>query len=581
MTALKLQLIESQQNTEALREQLEAELNECTEVQATYRNKVEKFMVAARIWHIADLDYPAREQYEAFLADEVAPVCYSIYLKGFDRIKQHSMRDSIRMMQKGKILPPPYTEQILFLPYHPYTQIAQRFSNAAKKQDLVWDFTRPAPDSMKQQIYEILHYGIEQITTQKGIRLFLRSLQRFYGYCVSEQIEDIERLEPEQIQGFYNILDDAEKEKVPRIIRTCQKALFLQATEIHWYANVWYMERFHFQPERLDPARPVKYLSFLEVGHKGNRKLLKQYMQYGLGITNLAINNLRGEFLYVRNFLAWIDQSGGYDVLTSTPKQMDRFFQDLLKKHLKAASYNDQVIAIVHFFSFLLVRRYIERIPFSEDLYLKKEIPVHHDRSVEPESAAEILSKLHSFPEEIRLMYLHLWCLGLRISEVCTLKGNAYYRQGRDAWIQVYQTKMRTYKRIPIPDALYRLMQVYLKKYQIKPEDYVFQNSNGGAYRSGTFRKKMLDCCEENHIQKGEYIFKSHDYRHTVATCFYEEGVSIQGVRDYLGHMYEEMTLQYLDYMPKKIDQANEEYFSQHKSLAAGLLKKGGEKRGK
>ena len=61
--------------------------------------------------------------------------------------------------------------------------------------------------------------------------------------------------------------------------------------------------------------------------------------------------------------------------------------------------------------------------------------------------AAEIFEKLAMFPEEIRLMYLHLWGVGLRISEICTLKGDAYYIQGRDAWIQVYQTKMKRYKR--------------------------------------------------------------------------------------------------------------------------------------
>lgn len=72
-------------------------------------------------------------------------------------------------------------------------------------------------------------------------------------------------------------------------------------------------------------------------------------------------------------------------------------------------------------------------------------------------------------------MYLHLWGIGLRISEVCTLKGRRYYIQGEDAWIQVYQIKMKTYKRIPIPAALYKLMLVYLKKYRIKAEDYVFQ----------------------------------------------------------------------------------------------------------
>ena len=60
-------------------------------------------------------------------------------------------------------------------------------------------------------------------------------------------------------------------------------------------------------------------------------------------------------------------------------------------------------------------------------------------------------------------MYLHLWGVGLRISE-CAAKRRAYYIQGKDAWIQVYQIKMRTYKRILIPDALYKLTKVYLKK---------------------------------------------------------------------------------------------------------------------
>ena len=173
-------------------------------------------------------------------------------------------------------------------------------------------------------------------------------------------------------------------------------------------------------------------------------------------------------------------------------------------------------------------------------------------------------------------MYLHLWGFGLRISEVCTLKGDAYYIQGKDTWIQVYQTKMRTYKRIPIPAALYKLMRVYLKKHHIKAGDYVFQNTKGGPYRSGTFRKKMLNLCESNNIQNGEYIFRSHDYRHTIASCFYDSGVSLQSIRDYLGHECEEMTEQYIDYMPRKIEKANEEYFGQH-NLAAHI--RGGEKK--
>jgi len=76
-------------------------------------------------------------------------------------------------------------------------------------------------------------------------------------------------------------------------------------------------------------------------------------------------------------------------------------------------------------------------------------------------------------------------------------------------------------------------------------------------------------------------LFQSHDYRHSIATLLYDNGVSLQGVRDYLGHTYEEMTRQYIDYMPRRLASANDEYFNQHGSLAAGLKKGKGRKRGK
>ena len=94
------------------------------------------------------------------------------------------------------------------------------------------------------------------------------------------------------------------------------------------------------------------------------------------------------------------------------------------------------------------------------------------------------------------------------------------------------------------------------------------------AYLYSTFRIQMLKLCSENQISDGEYLFKSHDYRHAVATEYYESGVSIQAVRDYLGHDHEDMTRQYIDYMPRRLDDANEEFFGQQdESLAAGLRK--------
>lgn len=244
---------------------------------------------------------------------------------------------------------------------------------------------------------------------------------------------------------------------------------------------------------------------------------------------------------------------------------------------MAAKSFNAYVSGLNHFFRFLITRGYRKTMPFQPEFYQKKVVVKHHDRSVAPEICEEVLGKLHLIPDHLRCMFLHLWCLGLRISEVCTLKGNAYYQQNNDTWIQVYQVKMKNYKRIPIAEGLYRIMKIYIRKHNIGPEDYLFTNKNGGAYCSQTFRQQMKKFCKENEIDDGEYLFQSHDYRHTVATLFYDNGVSLQGVRDYLGHDYLEMTEQYVDYMPKKIAKETEGFFQKPKnSLAAGLHRKDG-----
>ena len=134
---------------------------------------------------------------------------------------------------------------------------------------------------------------------------------------------------------------------------------------------------------------------------------------------------------------------------------------------------------------------------------------------------------------------------------------------------------MKNYKRVPIPITLYRLMQVYLKKHQRGKEAYIFQNRKGGAFSKSTFMGQMKKYCTQIGIQNGEYIFKSHDYRHTVATNFYEHGVSIQSIRDYLGHTFEEMTMQYIDYMPRKIAKENDAYFEEEENSLLACMQKG------
>lgn len=571
MPAFLLEQVRPQEDTEEKRERLRQEIEGYTGAGAAQRNRVRLFMEENEIWHIEELDYAWRCRFAEEIGRTVKPRYHSLYLKSFDHIKQYDMRKRVRLQVRGKNQRYPYEDRLLFLPYHPAQELVERMDACPERPEWVWDFSEKAPGKMKRQIFDVLNHFLKEDQHQKTLREHLRGLWRFYRFCLKAQIEDIEQMGLEQVADYQK---QVRKEGLPRaagIIDICRRILFLQAEEVNWDADVWYLERLCLQPERMDPSSPVVSLSFTEVTHGGNRKLLKKYMQYGLGLTDLSLRYLQSEFIEIRGFLRDLEQ----DACTMTEDEIRNYIQSLQEQYIQPETFNRRIMTLQHFYHFLQARKYVDRVPFHADYYLKKTLPQHHDRSVEEKNADEILQKLHRFPENLRMMYLHLWGIGLRVSEVCTLKGDAYYIQGRDTWIQVYQIKMKTYKRIPIPAAIYQLMQVYLKKHHIAADSYIFQNAQGGAYQSGTFRSQMIKCCRELGIQGGEYMFRSHDYRHGVATYFYDSGVSIQGVRDYLGHAYEEMTRQYIDYMPDKLDQSNKEFFTKPGNSLMARLKEG------
>lgn len=568
---------ENKTNEEQLYQQLTTEIESCLGLNKVKRNRVKTFLAENQIWHISEMDYPLRKSFEEYMKTQVCEEAVCAFMLAFDRIKQYSMRQQMQTLEGRLKFQWRYEQKILFIPYHSDYEIAMRFDSVRHRSNMVWDFQKSCSEKMKRQVFEILNYIIENYEQSRLREYKLSGLQYLYNFCISYGIDDIEALETVQVEEYEayvckQVRNSQRLKRMQSIIDTARTALFVRGEKIHWNAAVWYMERFHLAAERVNPSKRIERISFLEITYLPNRKLLQEFMKYELGVTDLSISNIYEKFRIIRRFLQDLNDEE-MDVCICSVKRIDSYINGLEKS---AKTFNGEVIAIQYFFRFLVVRGYIPRVPFYAQYYLRKEVPIHHDRTVAEEVCMEIIGKLHNFPEHLRLMFLHLWCLGLRISEVCTLKGNSYYRQGQDTWIQVYQVKMHTFKRIPIPEALYRLMEVYIRKHEISAEDYIFQNRNGGAFSYRTFRWQMVKFCNENQIEGGEYLFKSHDYRHTVATMYYDNGVSIQSIRDYLGHNYEEMTQQYIDYIPRKIAKANESYFADPANSLAASLKKGG-----
>lgn len=540
------------------------------------QKKVYGFLLIMGINDFHMIEYDVRCTYVDFLRGSIADSKVNEYTKAIDLLKLKSIeQDNERYPLKKTELK--YANEKVFLLYHPSYEIAMTFYYVRDKTELLFDFSANTSAILKRQVYKMLNHVLETITNRHDRReRYIVPLNLLYQYCVINKIDDIEQLTERQIQAFRKSIDGKVGTKTDvymQIVDNTRKFLFLDAKIINWRANVWYLERFNFDACRINPAREIKRFAYGQIEIEENRELLKKYMRYQLGVSQkLALQTIRCQYYAIIDYLKYLD-SIKKPVVDVTGQEVEAYLKLQDHKDIQPEEYNKIIISIAKYYGYLITKKEISKYPVHFEYYIKRTYSRHNDRMVQPEIQMTILKNLKSFPKHLRLMYLHLWCIGLRVNEVCTLKANAYYWDGRDAWIRVYQNKMKAEKSIPIPKVLYELMCDYISDNNIHSDAYIFQSRNGNAYNAGTFCKQFYDKLKEIGIT--EYSFQSHDYRHTLATYMYLHGASIEIIRDYLGHRESDMTMQYIDYMPETLDNLNEEYFRAKKGELSKIVKKG------
>lgn len=483
------------------------------------------------------------------------------YVKVLDHLKVIGIKEAYVGLKKPTF---DYKPELIFLAYHPNPTIAETYEYTQKKEPLFFDFSLSASDTLKRQVFAMLKFFVEareEISTHYRIQQCITPLWNFYNYCVMCGVEDINRLTKWEVDGFMDYLKSLPQKNflvASQIVGTIRRYTFVNAPAINWDANVWYLERFKISEERINPANPIDTISFDDITIAENASLLKTYMRYLIGLApSYSMQSARSTYYYAKQFLIYCDECG--ILLSSLKKEhLENYMQLILKKDIKPSSHNSAISGVAQFIEFLETKELIAPVLFLFEYYRAKTTYLHKDISVPEDDMQKILSLLGEFPEDLRLMMLNLWCIGLRINEVCAIKGNAYSFDGENAWFLIYQNKAKREKRIPIPYELYVLMREYISKNGIGKDDYVFKSSKcGQPYKEGTFRKKVKAILDAHGIN-----FRSHGFRHTVATDLYMNGCNIQAIREYLGHLSEEMTKHYIDHLPNAIDKLNEQYFA-------------------
>lgn len=267
------------------------ELDACTEVGKVEKNKLRAFLLKAGIQSITEMDYPLRQEYKEYLDQHIQKP--ERYLKAYDRVKQHSVREQTRTLAGRQQCRWQMEDQILFIPYHPDQAIVAEFDSVWNKPNMVWDFARTCSRTLKRQIFLTLNAVIEQFKEPRRREQRLSGLHFLYDFCVEKGIADIEKLEMEQIRDFGTWLElegrtnsESRKQQMLPILNFCRKTVFLQNEEIHWDANVWYLERLRLPKNRVNPSGSFASISFLEIVRPDNRRHAQEYMKYQLGITS-------------------------------------------------------------------------------------------------------------------------------------------------------------------------------------------------------------------------------------------------------------------------------------------------------
>lgn len=376
MPAYQLHIYEQQEEREALEQKICEQVDACTEVNGKIRNRVKKFLIEEGITNISEMDVALRIRYEEYLERNETVHAPITCLRGFDRIFLHQMKEEMQTLAGRRNYTTEYRDQWICLTYYPEIEIAESFLTSKDGKELLWDFTLECPKSLKMQIFTVLK---EVIHTYKGRyrKEKLLALQRLYQFCMKHQVADIETMTLAKEQQFEQELSEhfrgEKKSAVFGILRMSRKILFLQAPEIHWNANVWFLERFHFSRERMNPSKPVEWVSFKEVNNLENQKILQKYLRYLFGITDLSISTIRIKLLELRTFLVHFngEEKPIYEV---EAEKIQRYLESIQRQDTREKTANGRIFMILQFYNFLVVKGYLKKIPFRHEYYLQKEM---------------------------------------------------------------------------------------------------------------------------------------------------------------------------------------------------------------
>lgn len=595
MPAYQLHIYEQQEEREVLEQKICEQVDACTEVNGTIRNRIKKFLIEEGITDISEMDAVLRVRCEEYLERNETVLAPITCLRGFDGIVIHRMKEELQTLAGRRNYTTEYQEQWMCLSHYPEIEIAESFLTSKDGKELLWDFTLECPQNLKMQIFIVLK---EVIHTYKGryrkshcfdfgllptkglqneFRSFIenRSRQCALATMIQERVlyqrfcrmvkdkhiraESLQELEWEQwllkirswllehgqkltMQGI-NVYGK-EKTVPSSLITYVRKAYqFTEAKEERdeIEKDIWKLENLDVAYKK-NPIKNVQTLNFTAIIQDDLREETKKAVYEHLH--HEAIATIIKELTAIRRLSRYLKET--YPQIHSA-EDLNR---ELLEEYLtylatEAEGVNNYRMDLTRLRGLLETIGKLYGYPHLEILFLASDLPRQVQPKLKSYSDSELIrfnAALAELDEQMeRLMVIHQM-LGTRISDTLTLQTDCLYRQDGHPMIQIRQMKTTTFVK-PISAELELLIEKAIeyskKRYGDTVYIFVDEKNSKRPMQYNTVQNKVMDLIQKKDLRDdhGELFgFGTHMFRHVYGIRLTELHLDDWTIAKLLGH---------------------------------------------
>lgn len=389
-------------------------------------------------------------------------------------------------------------------------------------------------------------------------------------YCIESNVSRIEEIESEHYKEYIKergkpVYLKGERNKYSIYINILNQ-IWVYKDElrhpIFFERDFWDLTQLDIENNRKNLICEKNSMSFKEITNEKNKRLEKIYLKHLIVETPFSISTIVARHYSLSKFMVHFDEG------------IENVKREELINFIKSGDREDKsksndLQSLKDFFFYLNETGVLDnRVLFKTD-YIKS--PVKHlNRAADEYVISQIFNILDKIPEDLMLIYLILYCTGVRISEALTIQRDALFKSSQGFLLKTTSTKMKKEQYNAIPMELFLILDSYIKRTCCDSKSKYIFKSDGSAdkpLKYFAFSDRINEQFQNMGIKLkngDDYRMDIHGYRHRLATEMHEQRISPFIIQKTLHHESIEMTMAYIDLFEKDIKKSYQDFYDKN-----------------